>query len=491
MNHDARDEIPILTWKELHSATFTFTAPFKLMLDNGELLHAERIARLMPGKRMVVFGVWQGKTIVAKLFFDPANAKRHTEADLNGIHLLQENKIPTPAIYYHGLSDDKRVQVIIFEEIRAAENVEDLWRTRTNDKSMALLLEQVVVEIATQHVFGIEQHDLHLRNFLVTEKVVYTLDGGQIQKSDMMLTKKVSMENLALFLSQLGVGSEKLQEHLFRFYAKSRGWLLKKHDLIDMFILIKKWRQVRWQKYEKKIVRESSQFTRLRGWRGAGMADRFQMTPDLESLLKTPEKLFQLPNIKMLKKGRSSTVIKLNIDGRFVVVKRYNIKSFFHWLRRCIRPTRAACSWRLAHKMNLFGVATPTPIAYIENRFFGLRGTSYYIADFVSGDDIGIYLSRYFMQQDKIDAMVKRMVRLLRALRKLDISHGDLKATNILVNEQEQPVLLDLDGTVEHFSLSSLRKAWVGEIKRFLRNFNDMPTIRKQFEEAIHGRINE
>lgn len=474
-------------WRELHEATFTFAAPFTLYLDNGQRIEAQKIARIMPGKRMVVFGEWQGKLIVAKLFFDPQEACRHVERDLVGIKVLQDNRIPTPVLYQQGQSNDKRVQILIFEFIDPADNLYDLWRHRVDDESVLGLFQAVIVELATQHVFGILQHDVHLQNFLVTDKVIYSLDGGQIETLSYLLPKKQSMDNLALFLSQLGVGAEKLQEKLFRHYAKVRGWLMKKDDLIDLFLQIKQWRIQRWQRYEKKIFRESTQFKMIKAWRQAGMADRALVSPALLAALKQPDDLLVQPLGNVLKKGRSSTVVKAMIDGRYLVVKRYNMKSLWHWLRRCLRPTRAARSWRLAHKLQLFGIATAVPVAFVESRFFGLRGKSYFISEYVSGENLTQYFLRYVNDQEAIDMMVKRVVRLLRGLRKLDMSHGDLKAANIMVSAAGQPVLIDLDGAVEHSSAASLRKAWLAEVKRFLRNFEELPSVRAQFEAELKG----
>ena len=474
-----------ISWRELHEATFSFAAPFTFYLDNGQRIEAREVVRIMPGKRMVVFGEWQGKSIVAKLFFDPQDARRHAERDLVGIKVLQDNRIPTPALYQQGQSLDKRVQILIFEFIDPADNLHDLCRHRIDDDSVLNLFQAVMVELATQHVFGILQHDVHLQNFLVTDKVIYSLDGGQIETLSYLLPKKKSMDNLALFLSQLGVGAEKLQEKLFRHYAKVRGWLMKKDDLVDLFLQIKQWRLHRWDRFEKKIFRDSTQFKLIKGWRQAGMADRTLASPELISALRQPDELFIQPLANVLKNGRSSTVVKASVAGRELVVKRYNMKSLLHWLRRCLRPTRAARSWRLAHKLNLFGVATAAPVAFVEARFFGLRGKSYYISEYISSENLLQYFSRHANDQAAVEMMVRRVVRLLRGLRKLDMSHGDLKAANIMINAAGQPVLIDLDGAVEHTSASGLRKAWLAEIKRFLRNFDEMPSLRARFEAEL------
>ena len=75
--------------------------------------------------------------------------------------------------------------------------------------------------------------------------------------------------------------------------------------------------------------------------------------------------------------------------------------------------------------------------------------------------------NRNVVKPEKIQNMVKRISLLLKNVAKVEITHGDLKITNILINAAEQPVLIDLDGAAEHGSLSRLRKAWQNELARF------------------------
>jgi serine/threonine protein kinase len=62
------------------------------------------------------------------------------------------------------------------------------------------------------------------------------------------------------------------------------------------------------------------------------------------------------------------------------------------------------------------------------------------------------------------------------------MTHGDLKITNILIDEHEHPVLIDFDGAKEHASKARLKKSWHEEIKRFLANFASNPAISNQFK---------
>lgn len=484
-NNNDTHGLDTLTWADLYAVNFDYNKPFCLRFSDSQNFFSEQVVRIVPKRRMVAFGTWHDKKVVAKFFFDAKHAKRHMEKDIAGIKSLQKNKIPTAELLYEGVTNDRRVYVLIFERIMDSKNLEDIWRAKQNTDEVLPVLKSVIIEIATQHVLGLIQHDLHLKNFLLTDKTIFTLDGAQIAVHPHLLAKHLSMNNLALFLSQLGVDAEGYQEILFKHYADARGWALKKEDFIDLFIMIKKWNDLRWTKFEKKVFRNSTQFARINQWRSFGIYERRYEGPDLRNFMTNPESAFNNLSAKILKAGNSATVIKLRMDDRDYVVKRYNLKDTWHRLRRCLRQTRAATSWRLAQKLNLFEIPTARPVAFIENRMLGFRGTSYYVTEYVSGEHAGDYFFRNYMRSEKIANMIKRISMLLKSVAKVEITHGDLKITNILVSSAEQPVLIDLDGAAEHMSLSGLRKAWQKELSRFLLNFNSNPVLRKQFEAEL------
>ena len=470
--------------EELRTATYGFDRPFQLHLADNQVFYADKVVRLVPGRRMVAFGTWLGKSAVVKIFLDASQSKRHRESELAGIELLHYNNIPTPLLYHQGQSQTGRLHVLIFERIHHASNLYDMWQHKNHLDEVMPALKAVVVEIATQHVLGIMQHDLHLKNFLVGEKAIYSLDGSQIEKLPYLIPKKSSMKHFALLLSQLSVASEALQESLFHHYAKQRGWLLKEEDFHELTYLVKQWNKERSCRYEKKIFRDSTQFSRLRRRGKRGMYDRDYASANFMHFLKNPESAFTDRETVILKAGRSSTVVKIILDDRELVVKRYNMKSKWHRLRRMLRKTRAFQSWRLAQKLRLFGIATAKPVAFIENYLLLFHGTSYFVTEYVSSMHAGHYFAKSHTSE-KVATMVERISDLLLRLKKMDMTHGDLKMTNIVIDENEKPMFVDLDGAKEHTSLKRFRQVWASDILRFLQNFQREPLLEAQFFLAL------
>jgi RIO-like serine/threonine protein kinase len=467
------------------SASYGFDRPFDCVIENNEVFSATNVVRVLPRKRMVAFGVWQGKPAVIKLFFDRKNALRHCKADVNGMKALAVNNIPAPALLYEGRAKEKRVHVLIYERIQQAVSLYDVWRDSPDVNQLEFLLQTVVLEIATQHVLGVLQNDLHLNNFLMTEKQVITLDGAQITTTDSMIQKSESMDNLALFFSQLGAGTQALCQRLFQFYAKARGWLIKKDDFVDMALLIKKHQEQRWVQYEKKLSRSSSAHLKIKTLTMQGMVDRRLQTPEFLAFMKAPDAVFSNPAAVMLKNGRSSTVIRITLDGQPLVIKRYNLKDAWHRVRRMFRVTRAKACWVLAHKLDLFHVETAKPLAYLERRVLGLRGRSYYVTAFVSGVSLGDYCQGKSALDEPVKAVAPRIVHLLNKIKELNLTHGDLKKTNLLIDAQGVPSLIDLDGMKSHATQAGLSLAWRGEVKRFLANFEAQPTIKALFQGLL------
>ena len=483
--NNLKESLHPLTWHDLHHGDRSVAVPFSLALNDSEdVLICDEVVRLLPGKRLVAMGTLGDKQVVAKLFYDGGKAKRHIKREIDGIDILKASGTPSPNVVWQGTALKRKVQVLIFERILDCISLDEIWHTKNYSDDLLELMQNVTIELATQHVLGVVQDDLHLNNFLVTEKHIYTLDGGSVHQVEGILPKEESLDHLALFFAQLGVGTESLHEILFQIYVKARGWIIKKNDLEFLKTATRRWVQKRAQRFEKKLQRSSTAFARIVTSKSLLMYDREYQSDALDYFLLNPDKIIQQSDTQLIKAGRSATVAKIKIDNRYFIVKRYNIKSTAHWLRRCLRMTRAVKTWQLALRLNLFGIDTAKPVAFIENQFLALRGRSYLLMECIEGPHAGEYFANYCGGDVVMDEMAKQIVTLISNLAKLNLTHGDLKATNILI-ANNKPVLIDLDGMKEHKSKLSLKLAVKKDWSRFLKNWGNSPSVLALFRELI------
>lgn len=442
--------------------------PFQIqLLDYSEPLICEEIIRILPGKRLVAFGTWREKRIVAKLFFGSKKIKQYASRDVKGIQALAESGILTPEIHFQGCSKNRDIQILIFERIEKAQPASEK------------VLKALALELATLHVSGILQHDLHFNNFLLKDDKIFMLDGGAIEKQNTPLDKEQSLNNFALLLSQVGINAKTIYKDLIDIYAESRGWKVKESDIIFLEKSITYWQSKRWKEFQKKINKECTAFCRLKTWIKTAVVVREFQGQDVSAFINNPEIVFTEKN-QLLKNGRSSTVIKTNLNEIPVVVKRYNIKNIWHGLRRCFRKTRAARSWQLSQYLSFIGIPTAKPLAFVEKQFLGFRGKSYFLMEEVKGMHLGEFFTQASVTFEDKKKIAKKIILLFTNLAQLRLSHGDLKMTNILIHN-DQPVIIDLDGMKQHRFRLGFYKKFQNDIKRFMKNWDNQPEIAKLF----------
>ncbi len=71
---------------------------------------------------------------------------------------------------------------------------------------------------------------------------------------------------------------------------------------------------------------------------------------------------------------------------------------------------------------------------------------------------------------------------MLSMLKSSMLSHGDMKATNIIIHDNK-PFLLDLDSMVARTSKNRFVRAWSKDMKRFMQNWQDLPETTQLFKQ--------
>ncbi|MDA3918382.1 MAG: hypothetical protein PF690_15610 [Deltaproteobacteria bacterium] len=66
-------------------------------------------------------------------------------------------------------------------------------------------------------------------------------------------------------------------------------------------------------------------------------------------------------------------------------------------------------------------------------------------------------------------------------LKSLKISHGDMKADNILIHD-DKPFFIDLDSMKWHKRELRFSHAWKKDMKRFMKNWKNSPEVAGLFK---------
>jgi tRNA A-37 threonylcarbamoyl transferase component Bud32 len=471
---------------ELKNAGRTPVLPINLALADAAgpaELQLLSLLRVLPGQRYVGAGVWRGRPVLAKLLVG-AKAARHFQRELDGVRALAAQGMTTPLLLADGLQDGEGGW-LLFEFLEHAQSLGDAWaevqnQAPLNDAQQAVLGEALSA-IAQLHLKGLWQEDLHLDNLLRSDGKLYLIDGAGIcaEEAGKPLSRQKVLENLGVFFAQLPKSLEPFTEELLVHYLLSNG----EHGL-PMEALqkqIDKVRSWRLKDFLDKAGRDCSLFSvidkpsQLR-------AIRREEEPAMLPVLDNADALLEQGHL--YKTGGAASVGRVEVDGRMLVIKRYNIKDLAHWFKRFWRPSRAWHSWREGNRLMFLGIATPKPLALLETRFLGLRNKAYLVTEFLAGPDIIERFAPYVTSGDAPESELVALDQLFEQLIRERISHGDLKGHNVFWN-QERWALIDLDAMCQHSSQSSFATAFARDRARFMRNWPVDSALHQLLEQRL------
>ena len=475
---------------ELKNAGRTPELPITLELADAAgpaRLQLLSLLRVLPGQRYVGAGVWRGRPVLAKLLVG-GKAARHFQRELGGVKLLAEQGLTTPLLLADGLVEGEGGW-LLFEWLEDAPSLGDAWtqveRLAPLADEQQAVLGEALAAIGQLHAKGLWQEDLHLDNLLRHAGRLYLIDGAGIcvEQAGQPLSRQKVLENLGVFFAQLPRTFEPFTEELLVHYLLSNA-----EHALPMEALQK-------------------QIDKVRGWRLKDFLNKTGRDCTLFSVIDTPS-VFQairreeqdalLPVLDqadalleaghVYKTGGSASVARVEIDGRALVIKRYNIKNFSHWLKRFWRPSRAAHSWREANRLMFLGIATPRPLAVREPRFLGLRSKAYLVTEALDGPDIIERFAPYVDSGEVPESDLQALDLLFAQLIRERISHGDFKGHNIFWHE-DRWALIDLDAMQQHATQASFAAAYARDRARFMRNWPQTSALRQLLEQRLPAQV--
>jgi tRNA A-37 threonylcarbamoyl transferase component Bud32 len=448
-------------------------------LKNASPIMVEAVVRVLPDRREVIRGTWDDQVVFAKIFFGK-DAKKYSERDLAGVRLLSTANITSPEFLYQGALEDEPGDVLIYKAVEPSHNVESLWAELSEGSSRFELAKKLVLAVAEHHNAGLIQTDLYLKNFLLSEDVIFTLDGDGIRKY-LPLTPKLAVANLCVLLSKFDVlDLEIWMPDLIAVYQEKCNLPvdLRLNRIKQKVHLYRK--RVANGYADKKVFRTCTDVKVTLGKNFSAVSSKFSHLNLSQDVSRYDD---LIGGQDLLKVGNTCTVGLVKFDETQVVIKRYNIKNIWHFFNRMWRPSRAAVSWANAHRLIILGLATANPVALLEQRTIGLRGKAYFLSEYVDAPDLNTFFSQVTDDAQR-SALINTMVELLYRLFLLRVSHGDMKATNIKVFELK-PLLIDLDSMKQHDFAFFALKAHVKDLRRFMQNWKEDTSLYNAFVDSF------
>ncbi|ROM80698.1 serine/threonine protein kinase [Pseudomonas brassicacearum] len=471
---------------ELKSAGRRPALPLSLELADAAgpaQLQLLSLLRVLPGQRYVGAGIWRGRPVLAKLLVG-SKAPRHFQRELQGVRLLAEQGLTTPLLLADGLKDGEGGW-LLFELLEGAESLGDAWKQVEPlpllADEQATVLAEALGAIAQLHGKGLWQEDLHLDNLLRHGGQLYLIDGAGIRAETpgQPLSRQKVLENLGVFFAQLPKSLEPFTEELLVHYLLGNAeHALPMEALQKQIDKVQAWRL---KDFLDKVGRECSLFSVQRGPFGLRAIRRDEEAAMLPVLERADALLDQG---HLYKTGGAASVGKVEVDGRVLVIKRYNIKNLAHWLKRFWRPSRAWHSWREGHRLAFLGIATPKPLALLEKRFLWLRRGAYLVTEHLSGPDIIERLAPYIDNGDAPEPELLALDQLFASLIRERISHGDLKGHNLFW-QHDRWALIDLDSMCQHRTHASFAQAYARDRARFMRNWPQDSALHRLIDQRL------
>ncbi len=417
-------------------------------------------------------GAFDGRTVAVKLFVKNFSSKRNIGRELAGFAAVSGARIASPDLLDQFVSRCGNYEGLIYQFIDNAVELSQCWSQLSPDEKMHWL-NAVIDTSRALHSVGAYQNDIHLGNFLLCESQLYLLDLASIVARTAPLAQRDCLANLGQLIAQIDVREQSLTDPAIDNYFAQSGW----PDSTPLRNDLQKAIRVAWRRRLRDYLRKASRICSLtffehswrqlfayrRGWEGADMR-QFRADPDAFMARGT-----------LLKAGNTATVVKSEINGRAVVIKRYNIKNWRHALARCLRPTRAMHSWVHAHLLEIIGIHSLVPVALLEQRFGPLHGKAYFICEWIGAPDLLSQASDAPLSTQEAAALSS----LLMQMQKCQLSHGDFKANNLLLDRGDIAVI-DLDAMRRHCSSHRFARAFNKDLERLRRNWPQGSVLQTQ-----------
>ncbi len=374
-----------------------------------------------------------------KFFFKATQARQEWEL----ARQLEARNIP---IVRHVALGERRTWSGVQESILVTEGFDGLPLIYVPGVDPATVLKFV----ENMHGLGVLQADLHPGNLLVRKEQfelrLVDLHGTVVKPH---LTADERRNNLAILRGYLPI---KVSPEVDRLSARLRQEALHERS--------------------RRCLRHNRDFgPRMAG--GLKWRVRFELlNEEARQIMAAPDRLLAGATL-LLKDGHSSTVAA----SPGFVLKRFNFRRVARLFKDLFRCSPALGSFRKAYHLELLGIATARPVAAADRRVCRVLLRSYFLMEKIPGAVSLQDRLKTGLAPDR--ALIEMLGELIGRLHNAGLSHRDLKATNIILDANKRPHLIDLDGLTYVRQISKARA--VADLQRLARGVEQASgSTRKQ-----------
>lgn len=218
-------------------------------------------------------------------------------------------------------------------------------------------------------------------------------------------------------------------------------------------------------------ARGGNRFVVLRCREGIARAVADVDPGQLTRLVENPDGILRASLDRPVKLGHGSQVVEAEFAmrdrGVHVAFKRYRPRNAWKAFCSLFRLGRARRSWRGGQILLRNHIPTPRPLAVVECHGWRRRGVSYLVSEWIEGaENLHLFGWRIAAEgpADRLHiaaACAEELGRMIGRMHNANISHGDLKAANILVRFSEDTLstyIIDADDVCVHRRLDGRKQ---------------------------------
>ena len=326
------------------------------------------------------------------------------------------------------------------------------------------LCEELGRLVARIHEAGILHNDFHAGNLLVhlgddDAITLYLIDLDAVRVGN-PLDWPTTLDNLVMLNSWFVLRVNRADRLRFwKAYFDSRGlgsWekgahVLRRHLDIAQDIEQRTWQFNLdfWRRRDARCLKNNRYYRRVRSHGVVGHAVTDLDRASLTALLNDPDEPFRRPGVRLLKDGRSSTVAELEMavdcKVRKVIYKRFRVTNWYDPLTALVRRTAALRSWIHGQGFRERALPTARTLAVLHRSRCGFWTEGYLLTEKI---DDAQELHGHLASLQELPAseripllrrLIDRTAHIIRDLHERQLSHRDLKASNILVRRLDAP----------------------------------------------------